>query len=107
MNALHSFLFAAAVLAALVGALFAAGTAYYLTGYLTAASELAARDHLAGVAVGLRYTFAAFAVTAALTFPIRHALPGPLARLLILPAAVTAVLLLMSLAWRAAAGQLH
>lgn len=101
MNALASFLFAAAVLAAVVGMVFVAGTAYYLSGYLSAASELAARDQLAGVGVGLRYTFGAFAVTAALVFPVRHALPRPLVRLLSLPAVISGGLLLAVVGWRA------
>lgn len=104
MNALASFLFAAAVLAAVVGVVFVAGTAHYLSGYLSATSELAARDQLAAVAVGLRYTFGAFAVTATLAFPVRHALPRPLVRLLTLPAVVSGGLLLAGVGWRAAVG---
>lgn len=93
MSALHSFLLAAALLAALTGLIFLAGTGYYLSAYLGAESPLAARDHLVGLGLGLRYTFGAFAVAAALVLPVRRVLPAALVRLLVVPAGVSGALL--------------
>ena len=103
MNAIQSFLFAAAVLAALVGVVFLAGTGHYLQGYLFATGEVARRDHLAGLDVGLRYTFGAFAVAAILVLPVRRVLPRGLVRLLTAPAVITGLALLVWYAWRLAA----
>jgi len=103
VTALHNFLLAAALMAALVGAVFAAGTVYYLAGYLGAADAAAAAGALVAVAEGLRYSFAAFAVAAALVMPARRAMPPALLRLLAAPAVITGLLLLALTVWRAAA----
>lgn len=102
MSALHHFLLAAALLAGLTGAIFVAGTAYYLSAYLGAGSALAARDHLVGLGLGLRYTFGAFAVASGLVWPVRRMLPPALVRVLMLPAAVSGAILLGWLALRTA-----
>lgn len=106
MSALHHFLLATALLAAVTGVLFLAGSAYYLAAYLGAETALAARDHLTGLGIGLRYTFGAFAVAAVCVFPLRRALSRPLVRLLAGTAVVTGGIVVMWQAGWAVAGYL-
>jgi hypothetical protein len=101
---LQSFLLAAGALAFLVGAAFAVGTGYYLSGYLGAESPVIARDHLVGLGLGLRYTFGAFAVAAGLVLPVRRVLPPALVRVMVIPAAVSGAVLIGWLTLRLADG---